>query len=346
MVTAAVSCLVAALAASCSGSTGPEGLSGAASTTDRPGASTGTGVVETGGNDDPGDAYRGPRSYRHDRALAATESARVVGTTPVPHGSTRLTTPPPTWSGPSDQTLGPSDARLTRTAWWTVPVGTTADDIQHLLLAQAPDGMRREDGVGEGADGVRDITYVQPASPDPPAYTSVSLLVQWGAAKSEDGNLLVRADTFLAARDVRSPRTIVPGRTLAVNIGEVRAGDRGRSRRMAVVHFTRDADPGALEALVAEVNRLYASTRPIPALPCPAPVRPVPRLTLTFLVSPVQQQPPHVIRMRLQAWCMGQVRVDVDGKGQSPTLDPDDLVDFVDHLVDTHHAAPGSVGLE
>lgn len=345
-VAVAACCLAAVLATSCSSSTSPESPSGALSTSGNPGQAPGTGVVETGGHDGPGETYRGPRTYQHNRALAAAESARVVGTTPVPAGSTRLITPPRSWSGPSDQTLGPSDGSLTRTAWWTVPAGTTADDIQRQLLAQAPDGMSREAGVGEGSNGIRDVTYLQPAPPDPMDYTAVSLLVQWGPAKTQDGKLLVRADTFLAARDVRNPRTVLPGRTLAVNIDEVRARGNGRSHRMPAVHFARDANPQTLKALVAEVNGLYASTKPIPALPCPAPMRPVPRLKLTFLVSPVTHEPPHVITMRLQAWCMGQVRVNVDGHGVSPSLDPDDLVDFVDHLVDTQHPAPGSVGLE
>jgi hypothetical protein len=278
--------------------------------------------------------------------LAAAESARVVSTTPVPAGSTRLTTPPPSWSGPSDQTLGPSDESLTRTAWWTVPAGTTVNDIQRQFLAYAPDGMRRQGGVGEGPNGVRDVTYTQSTPPDPMDYTGVSLLVQWGPSKTEDDKLLVRADTFLAARTVRDPRTVLPGRTLAVNINEVRVRDNGHSRRMPAVHFARDANPEAVKALVAEVNGLYASTSPIPALPCPAPMRPAPRLKLTFLVSPVTHQPPHVITMRLQAWCMGQVRVNIDGRGVSPSLDPDGLVDFVEHLVDTEHPAPGSVALE
>jgi hypothetical protein len=242
-------------------------------------------------------------------------------------------------------TLGPSDESLTRTAWWTVPAGTTVDDIEAALRARTPDGMRREEGVGEGADGVRDVTYLQQASADPRAYTGVSLLVQWGETKTQDGELVIRADTFLAARDVRDPRTVVPGRTLAVNIDEVRARDDGRARRMPTVHFTRSGDPQALEALRTEVNGLDASTRPIPALPCPAPMGPLPRLRLTFLVAPMSDDRPHVITMRLVAWCMGQVGVAVDGHRVSPSLDPDGLVELVDHLVGTRHPAPGRLAL-
>lgn len=341
-VAAATLGLVATFATACSSSTNSDSPSGGPPTSRN-------GIIQTGGNDDPGNTYRGPRTYQHNRAEAIAESARVVGAAPVPAGSTRLTTPPSSWSGPSNETLGPSDGRLTRTAWWTVPAGTTADDVERLLRARTPAGMRREGGVGGNSDGIRDVTYVQPISADPMGYTPVSLLVQWGTFKTQDGKLLVRADTFLAARDVRNPHSVVPRRTLGANITEVRAGDNGRSRRMPAVHFVRGA---ALDALITEMNGLYASTKPIPALPCPAPMRPVPRLKLTFLVSPVQDPAPHVITMRLQAWCMGQVSVRVDGRGVSPALDPAghagqvDLVEFVDHLVDTQHPAPGEVGLD
>ena len=86
------------------------------------------------------DSTHAPTTYRENRRAAAKESKRVVGLVPVPPGSTRLSKPPTSWSGPPDLTEGPSDNTLTRTAWWSVP--GDADAIQHYLKSHHPTGLR------------------------------------------------------------------------------------------------------------------------------------------------------------------------------------------------------------
>lgn len=269
-----------------------------------------------------------PATFRANRAAAAAESARVVGLVPVPPGATRLAAAPDSWSGPSQITLGPSENRLTRTAWWTVPVGANA--MQHVLLSQTPVGMRREGGVGGGSDGIRFVTYGQTAPAAPDAYFGVSLLVQWSPTRTEHGELLVRADTFTAARAVRNPRSTITGTVRAVDIRQIRAIDNGQSRRMRPVHLEQSADVALIEHLVRAVNQLPASTRPVPVASCPAPPRPTPRLDLTFHTG---ANGADEVTMKLVDWCFGQVQSAVNGHEIRPTLDPGRLVTTVNHLL-------------
>jgi hypothetical protein len=266
-------------------------------------------------------------TYRENRAAAAAESAAVVGLVPVPPGSTRLTSPPKSWSGAPDITSGPSDETLTRTAWWTVP--GTVGSIQQQLTSHHPSGLRQEDGVGGGSDGIRFLDYVQSTSPDPAAYLPVTLQVMWGPHQTQGGRLIVRADTFTAARAKRDPRSYLSGHVASVEIRQVRALRDGHTRRLPVVRLTRRHDRAAIARLVKALNLLRASIRPLAAESCPHPPQPPPRVDLTFHTG---QHGAGLVTMKLGAWCFGQVHTTRNGQPVRPTLDPGDLVATVDHL--------------
>ncbi|HEX4471932.1 MAG TPA: hypothetical protein VH085_08180 [Nocardioides sp.] len=266
-------------------------------------------------------------TYRQNRKAAAAESAAVVGLVPVPPGSTRLTSPPKSWSGAPDITSGPSDATLTKTAWWTVP--GNAGTIQKQLLSHHPPGLRRQDGVGGGSDGIRFLDYVQPTSPDPAAYLPVTLQVMWGPHQTQNGRLIVRADTFTAARARRDPRSSLSGRVASVEIRQVRALRNGHTRRVPEVRLTRRHDRAAIARLVKTVDGLDASIRPPFQPPCPFPGQPSPRVALTFHTG---RHGAGVVTMRLADWCFGQVHTSRNGRPVWPTLDPGDLVATVDGL--------------
>lgn len=268
-----------------------------------------------------------PRSYRQNRRAAAKESAVVVGLVPLPSGSSRLSSPPKSWPGGPDVTVGPSDYTLTRTSWWTVP--GTAVTIQDWLTTHRPPGMRQEDGVGGGSDGVRVMDYVQPASADATAYTPVTLQVMWGPSKTQDGRLIVRADTFVAARARRDLRSYVSGQVASVDIRQVRSLRDGTTRRMPEVRLTHRDDGPAIRRLVQAVNELDASIRPSFAAPCPAPTHPLPQVAITLHLGAHGSQ---LLALRLTDWCFGQVQTIRDGRPVRPTLDPGDLVTTVDHL--------------
>jgi hypothetical protein len=288
------------------------------------GATTGArGLVNSGANQ---------LTYADNRAAAAAESARVVGLVPVPQGAIRLSSPPPSWDGPSNSTLGPSDGTLTRTAWWTVPIDSAA--LRGVLLSTAPAGMRRDGGVGESYGQISYIAYDQTTPADPSAYTGVSLLVQWTPMKNQDGKLLVRADTFVSARAVRNNISLIRGNVRTLTIREIRAGSNGRSRRMPTIRLTAPADRADIRATANAVDTLQASTRPPPAASCPAPPRPTPRLTMTFHTTPAHGGGHiHVYRMRLDAWCFGQLRITRDGQALNPTVDPGNLIETLHHIL-------------
>ncbi|GAB3196588.1 hypothetical protein GCM10027062_06200 [Nocardioides hungaricus] len=261
-------------------------------------------------------------TYRLNRLAAAAESEQILASLPVPERSTRLRGEPEGWPADSGLTVGPSDGTLTRTAWWTVP--STADVVEAYLLSHRPPGTRRDGGVGSvGPEEVRYVDYVQDPPGDAAAFTGIDMVVQW---LEVGGRTLVRADTFTAARAVRTAESYVDGPVTAVDIERVVADPAG-NRRVAPVRLARPDDSGAIDLLVDTVNGLYASTRPAPAGLCLFPGDPRPSITLTFDTADA------TVTMSVETSCWGQVEIRRDGVPVGPTLDPGDLSDVVDRLV-------------
>jgi hypothetical protein len=263
-------------------------------------------------------------TYQENRALAAAESARVVRLVPLPESATSLPAKPQAW--PEDGTiLGPSDRSLTRTAWWSVP--GTADDVAAALLAHEPAGMSREEGIGSSSDlaghFIRNLDYVQDRSTDPDAYTPVSLQVQWMA---DGDHTLVRAETFTAARAVRSAATYVGGDVTAVDIERAVPHSRG-IQRLPTVHLTAPDDSADIAKLVDAVNGLPASTKPAFAGSCPYPGDLAPFVTLTFHTADSTVVAHHELT------CFHQLEIHRDGQPVRPTLDPGDLTEVVEAAV-------------
>lgn len=254
----------------------------------------------------------------------------MVKLTPVSADAIRLRHEPRVWPA-SGISLEPSDESLTRTAWWIVRADGAM--VRRQLLNHVPAGMRRCGGVGGGSAGIRDVTYEQRKPAKPLAYTGVSLLVQWFQPEGRDPRTFVRADTFTAARAVRNPRSIVGGHVTSVDIKQIHARQEPGPAHLPTVHLTEPSDRFAINRLVVAVNRLPASIRPPPAVSCPAPSRPVPRLALTFHTGRFGADR---VVMRLVAWCFGQVQTFRNGHPVRPTLDPRNLVEVVDHIR-THH---------
>lgn len=261
------------------------------------------------------------RTYAENRAAAAAESARIVELAPLPAGAERLDGQPAGWPE-GGMSLGPSDGSLTRTAWWSVAAG--ADALETFLLSHDPPdmGMQDGDGVGGGSDGMRYVTYEQKQPVDPDAFTGTSLLVQW---LEVDGRSLVRVDTFLAARDVRTPETYIDETVTAVDIERVESGmERGGGGTLPAVHLTEPDDGARIEHLVDAANGLRASIKPAFFSSCPFPGDPPPSVTVTFHTTTGD------IKMHLELSCWGQVTVRRDGRLLSPTLDPDSFNEAVE----------------
>jgi hypothetical protein len=264
-------------------------------------------------------------SYAVNRADAEAESLRIVELVPLPADAVRLAALPTGWPHHYGMSLGPSDRTLTKTSWWRVPA--TANAFSAFLLAHTPPSMTREEGIGGGADGIHDITYIEQPAPKPEAFVAVSLLVQW---RQVGQHTLVRADTFTAARAVRTGASYVEGKVTEVDVRQVLPG-RGQQTGgpLPTVHLIGAADHDAITRLVRTVNKLPASIRPAPSGSCPYPGNPAPSDTITFHTTA------GTIRMHFEAWCWGQVQVSRDGVPVSPTLDPGDLDRVIDQITGT-----------
>lgn len=255
------------------------------------------------------------RSYAANRAAAEAESGRIIKLVPLPANAQRLPGRPPGSPGNFNTSLGPSDRTLTKRSWWRVP--GSADALTKYLLGHTPPGMTRTDGVASSSDGVQYDTYIEKPAAQPDAYLPVSLLVQW---RQVGQHTLVRADTFTAARAVRTSLSYVNTRVTAVDIQQVRPEHAPHAGGpMPPVHLAEPADHNAIVRLVRTVNHLPASIRPAINGSCPFAGNPPASNTIIFHTTG------GTIRMHFVAWCWGQVQVRRDGVRLRPTLDPGDL---------------------
>lgn len=263
-------------------------------------------------------------SYEEHRDLAAAESARVLALVPLPESATPLPRQPAGWPE-GGSFLGPADASLTETGWWSVPVD--ADSLETYLLGHQPEGMSGAEGVGSSSDTeglvVRDLSYTQERSASPDAYLPVSLLVQW---TTEGDHTLVRADASTAARAVRSPATYIDGDVTAVDIERV-VPHSGGNQRLPTVHLTEPDDHADIIRLVDAVNVLPASIKPSFTAHCPFRGDPPPSVTLTFHTADA------AVVAHLELSCFNQVEIRRDGQAVRPTLDPGELTEVVESAV-------------
>jgi hypothetical protein len=149
------------------------------------------------------------------------------------------------------------------------------------------------------------------------------VVVQW---TQDDDRTLVRADTFTAARRVRTSATYVDRDVTAVDIARI-VPHSPRSQRLPTVHLEAPADAADIAALVDAVNGLAGSIRPEQVVSCPARLGPPPTTHLTFHTETGR------MTLHLVDWCLGQVEVRRDGAQLTPTLDPGDLTEAVEAAV-------------
>ena len=192
------------------------------------------------------------------RAMAAAASERTLAKTPVPEGALRLEGQPPGWPKDYGLSVGPSDQRLTRTAWWSVPMGT--DALAEFLASHEAEGLRHnpgEDVISCGNDfGICSTTYDPLRQNHPEAYSEPTLLVQFTAAGDRS---LMRADTFTFARPVRPLGSYLTAPVTSVGIDRVVPSSQG-------VHNVREphvevTDPDLVDQLVEAVNGALRPSR-------------------------------------------------------------------------------------
>jgi hypothetical protein len=267
---------------------------------------------------------------RH-RAIAASEAA--LASMPVPEGSVKLTGEPDEWPD-GESALGPSDWRLTRTAWWSVPMGV--EQLVAFLTDHAPAGMQRPPGedivVNGNSDGVGYTDYDTIAPADPAAYTGPSLLVQF---KQFGDHTVMRADTFLAARYGTDDVPRITGDVTAVRIDRVRAAKRDGSGGgpLPTVRFEAPADSAQIDKLVDAFNSLSGSLTEGGFLSCPMSLGPPAEYTATFIVRRADGSASTMVAHTTVS-CWSQLEITVDGTRLRATLDPGGFTQIVDRIAD------------
>ena len=198
-------------------------------------------------------------TYSAHREAARAEAARILTLVSLPTDTEPLDGQPP-GGAVGEEGIGPSDADLTQTGWWTVPASPT--DVQTYLLTHQVDGFTVEDATaGTSIDGHYSLTFTQTSSTEPTAYRPAFLLLRW---KALGGGTAVRADAFIGAYDVRDPDSLL-GEVTSVAV----ARTVGPSED--IVDLTR-ADGQQPTRLVDAFQGLSASMKPPVVASCPAPV--------------------------------------------------------------------------
>lgn len=289
---------------------------------DQPGAVPGTHLTTSSGSPaGGGDATRATDA--HNRAMAMAASVRTLARTPVPEGAVRLGGQPDDWPKDYGVSLGPSDGRLTRTAWWSVPLDSEA--LAEFLGSHEPEGLRHTPGeiaIDCGNSyGICSTTYVPIRSPHPEAYAEPTLLVQFTAS---GGRSLMRADTFTFARLTRPQESYIAGSVTSVRIDRVIPGSGSGHHNIRVPHV-EITDPQQIDRLAAAVNGLYGHFSFSGS--CPFPGEPRPSLTLNFTTAA------GVVRVQGNRDCWSGLAVTRDGQRVGPELDPDGIDEVIDRVL-------------
>lgn len=263
----------------------------------------------------------GAASYQHNKAIALAEAQRVVRLVPLPDGAVKAAL-----SDWPDSAFGmaPSDGDLRQIVVWSIP--TDADTVGDYLRDHTIEGAPAGDESSSSSKGgplIPSIEYVVP-SPAPDAMIGTTVMVQW----LQDGDhTLVRADTFTAARTVRVAASLVPAEVTSVGVTNSDHPGQGPRGIVPGLHLTAARDGSTIERLVAAVNALPGSIRPVQVVSCPAMYGPSPTTTLVFHSADGD------LRFHLVDWCLGQVSVERDGVRLAGTLDPGDLTQIIERVL-------------
>jgi hypothetical protein len=193
----------------------------------------------------------GPEADADYLRIAARESERTLGLAPMPSGARRLPARPEGWPRSLRLGVAPEDTRLTRMAWYAVPL--SVDAVQEFFDGHHPRGMVYSGGGFGLGTGQARYRALHPRRPE--AYTDPWLLVQWRVVGS---GTVIRYGAVLASRQVRDPATVLPAGVTSVDVEHLRDPHTGpnSARVVATVHFAAAANPKELRAVIAIVDGL------------------------------------------------------------------------------------------
>jgi len=253
-------------------------------------------------------------TYAQNLTAARAASVETVRSLRMPGGARELDRRPADWPE-GGSSLGPSDPALTRTRWWSVPMGPV--DLGHWLAQHTPEGLVTDGGVGRSLDA-REMFYDPAPGQSPVGYLGVSVILTW---RQLGGRTFVEAQTFTSARNVRPAASYVDGSVTAVDIARiVRGSDQHPGgRRVPTVHLRAATDAAQVARLVRAANALPGSVAVGWSGSCPMIPDPPPEFTITFHTAAA------TLSMRQVLGCWGLVEVTRDGQAVTPPLDPGGL---------------------
>lgn len=243
----------------------------------------------------------------HDNVVATRKlSAWMLRAVPMPPGARQWQHSPTAHYRHASMGIGPSDPKLTRTTWWTVPLSESA--FEAWLRHHAPHGLTLDPDSAAESQGVSEIDQ-DFSIPSTDAHTEGWVNF---AFTPYDGALAVRVDTFVGARFARTVR--VPKDTTSVTIRRTRQFfDTRREPRITTRTVT---DPATMARLVALVNALPGvMTVPFVAS-CPMML-----VQQGYQLTFTGPQGSYVARLT-NPGCFPQVTLSHDGAAAGPRLDP------------------------
>jgi len=249
------------------------------------------------------------RTTRDNAATTRRFSAWLLHAVPMPPSAREWRHSPTVHYRQGTLGIGPSDARFTRTTWWTVRLSGEA--FGAWLRTHAPRRLRADldSGGPSESQGVweQDRDF-RAASTE--AHTEG--WVNFASTPYGDG-LVVRVDTFVGARFART--ALVPTDATSVRISRTERSLRPHARRRTTVRtVTR---PGAVARLVDLVNGLPGAMTGRFVASCPAIVT-VQRYSMRFATPDGS----YVATLPDTA-CWPSVTLRHDGVRTGPPLDPD-----------------------
>lgn len=258
------------------------------------------------------------------KAAALRESARLLAQVPLPAGSTPVASSD--LAEPGFSILG-TDPSLTLSGEWNVPM--SPGDFGTYVASHRPDGLSASLPHASGSSGGLGVNGKDAVTPDvlqltgrgTASYANPTLVVRY--AQIAPGTTRVRADTFIASRLARNPRTRLTGSVTSIDIsGSAISSGPVAPETVAPPSSAHILTRRIIRRLTTSFDGLYGSSVDVWAAPCPLSPSAT-RGHITF----------HTTRGDVSATiypgCVPAMIVYRDGRRLAPTLDPGGFASLV-----------------
>jgi hypothetical protein len=223
--------------------------------------------------DHPPTVDRTPTTEGTNRDLAIAAAGRVLGTFPVPPGSTESDAAPTPRLRHLGAYIGPVDPSLTETSWWVVPL--SYGDLVAWYDAHSPANTGSAYADPDSTSPVPEGDLYWETRDPSAAYSSPAAVVSY--ARLDAHTTAVRTDVTLAARYDRTAETLVPSTVTSIDI--TRSAIDGPREPPTTATLT---DPALLGDVGSAFNNLAGAFADATPSACGSPVGIVFAYAVTF----------------------------------------------------------------